>query len=64
MPAKRDASRPQQPAGVITRRYEGKVPGGRSVQPHALRGADSRREKIEEMKRQARDAPKIGSSPP
>jgi hypothetical protein len=51
-------------AGDVTRRYEGPMPGGRSVSPHADRGADRTRRKIQEMKREARQTPKIGSSPP
>jgi hypothetical protein len=56
MPAKRDASRH---GGAVTRRYEGSVPGGRSVRPHASRNADSRREKIRKMKQAAKQSPKI-----
>lgn len=51
------------PAGSVTHRYEGPVPGGRSVTPHADRTGDTTRRKIQKMKREARQTPKIGSSP-
>jgi len=46
--------------GKIARRYEGDIPGGRAVQPHAQRKEDWRRRKIERMKWESRFTEKIG----
>jgi len=46
--------------GDITHRWEGKVPGGRAVEPHPDRQDGERQPKIERMKRKAQVTEKIG----